>query len=245
MGSGVGVLAVVGVDAAVDLVELAEDAVLLAFEQVQWDRVGVVGVQETFLFVLEPVTVGGELVQLVGLVGHEPVELVVQHPAECFAVSGRDLHSLVVALDHVLDVFDEDRATGAVGAFGVPAGADEVGVDVAVAVLRVRDHQPGAAGAAEHGAFEVVVVELGGFGGALVGGEHGLHLVPDLGRHEGFVAALVAGAAVDHIALVIGVDQHPVHRGHRERLAGPFRGGHAGQPAGGELVVELADGPVP
>ncbi|MGO3041234.1 hypothetical protein [Ancrocorticia populi] len=142
VGAGVGVFAVVGVDAAGHLVELSEDAVLFAFEERERDRVGVVSLEESFLLALEPVAVGGELAQFVGLLGHEPVELVVQHPAECFAVRGGDLHSLVVPLDHVLDVLDEDRAAGAVGALGVPAGADEVGVDVAVTVLRVRDHQP-------------------------------------------------------------------------------------------------------
>ncbi|MGO2810740.1 MAG: hypothetical protein ACTIBG_04630 [Brevibacterium aurantiacum] len=142
MGAGVGVLAVVGVDTAGHLVELSEDAVLLPFEQSERDRVGVVRLEESFLLALQPVAIRGELAQFVGLLGHEPVELVVQHPAERFAVRGRDLNALVVPLDHLLDVLDEDRAAGAVGALGVPAGADEVGVDVAVTVLRVRDHQP-------------------------------------------------------------------------------------------------------
>jgi hypothetical protein len=65
VGAGVGVLAVVGVDAAVDAVELGEDAVLFSFEQGQWDGVGVVGLQEPFLLVLEPVA-GGELGEFVG-----------------------------------------------------------------------------------------------------------------------------------------------------------------------------------
>ncbi|WP_244223214.1 hypothetical protein [Brevibacterium aurantiacum] len=142
VGAGVGVLAVVGVDTAGHLVELSEDAVLLPFEQSERDRVGVVRLEESFLLALQPVAIRGELAQFVGLLGHEPVELVVQHPAERFAVRGRDLNALVVPLDHLLDVLDEDRAAGAVGALGVPAGADEVGVDVAVTVLRVRDHQP-------------------------------------------------------------------------------------------------------
>ena len=144
MGSGVGVLAVVGVDAPADLVEFAQDAVLFAFEQGKRDRVGVVGLQEPFLLVLEAVAVGGELCQFVDLCGHEPVELVVQHPGECFVLSGGDLDALVEVLDQFLDIGDEDRAAVAVGPLGVPAGADEVAVDVAVSALRVGHDEAGA-----------------------------------------------------------------------------------------------------
>jgi hypothetical protein len=38
VGAGVGIFAVVGVDAAVDAVEFGEDAVLFAFEEGQRDR---------------------------------------------------------------------------------------------------------------------------------------------------------------------------------------------------------------
>ncbi|WP_066475016.1 hypothetical protein [Skermania piniformis] len=80
MGAGVGVFAVVGVEPAVHLVELAEDAVLLSFEDGERDRVGVVGLHEPILLVLQPVPVGGELGELIHFGRHEPVELVVQHP---------------------------------------------------------------------------------------------------------------------------------------------------------------------
>lgn len=76
---------------------------------------------EPVLLVLQPVAVGGELGELVGLGGHEAVELVVQHPGQCFAAGRGDLHALVVVLDQVLDVLDEDRLPGAVGPLGVPA----------------------------------------------------------------------------------------------------------------------------
>ncbi|WP_238422911.1 hypothetical protein [Gordonia sp. 'Campus'] len=49
--------------------------------------VGVVGLQQSFLFVFKPVAAGGEAGEFVGLGGHELVELVVQHPGEGFAVS--------------------------------------------------------------------------------------------------------------------------------------------------------------
>ncbi|MGB3170668.1 MAG: hypothetical protein WBB62_14560 [Rhodococcus sp. (in: high G+C Gram-positive bacteria)] len=88
MGAGVDVLAVVGVDSAVDAVEFGEDAGLFSVEHGQRDRVGVVGLQPSFLFVLETVAAGGEAGEFVGLGGHELVELVVQHPGEGFAVGG-------------------------------------------------------------------------------------------------------------------------------------------------------------
>ncbi len=76
-------------------------------------------------------------------------------------------------------------------------------------VLRVGDDEPGAALSAVDGAFEVVAVDLGCLDGALVRGEHGLDMVPDLGGHERRVVALVAGASVDDIALVVRVGQEP------------------------------------
>ncbi|WP_279071855.1 hypothetical protein [Microbacterium lacticum] len=80
VGAGVGVSAVVRVKATGHLVELAEDAVLLSFEDGERDRVGVVGLHEPVLLVLQPVTVGGELGELIRFGRHEPVELMVQHP---------------------------------------------------------------------------------------------------------------------------------------------------------------------
>ena len=59
VGAGVGVFAVVGVEPAVHLVELAEDAVLLSFEDGERDRVGVVRLHESVLLVFQPVAVGG------------------------------------------------------------------------------------------------------------------------------------------------------------------------------------------
>ncbi|WGP06171.1 hypothetical protein QFE97_00055 [Bacillus subtilis] len=244
VGAGVSVVAVVGVDTPVEVVEFTQDAVLFSFEDGQRDGVGVVGLHEPVLFVFEPVTVLGEAFEFVCLGGHEPVELVVKHPGQGLALGGADLHAGVVVLDQLLHVFDQHRLASTVGAFGVPARAYEVAVDLPVPVLGVGHDEPGPALAAVDGAFEVVVVDLGGLGGGLVRGEHGLDLVPDLRRHEHGVGALVAGAAVDDIALVVGVGQQPVHRGDRQRLRWPLRGGHADQAPGGQFVVELADGPV-
>ncbi|QRO88621.1 hypothetical protein [Kytococcus sedentarius] len=85
--------------------------------------VGPVRLQEAVLLAFEPVAVGGEAFQFLGLVGHEPVELVVEHPREGVLLGGRDLDAGVVVLDEFLDVFDEHRLARAVGALGVLAGA--------------------------------------------------------------------------------------------------------------------------
>ncbi|WP_245193282.1 hypothetical protein [Kocuria sp. JC486] len=151
---------------------------------------------EPVLLAFEPVAVGGEAFQLLGLGSHEPIELVVEHARERILLGGRDLDAGVVVLDELLDVFDEHRLACAVGALGVPTGAYEVAVDVAVAVLRVGDDESGAALTAVDGAFEVVAVDLGCLDGALVRGEHGLDLVPDLGWHECRVVSGVRNVSV-------------------------------------------------
>lgn len=106
MRAGVGVLAVVGVDAPVSAVEFGEDAVLFAFEQGQRDRVGVVGLQQSFLFVLEPVAAGGEAAEFVGLGGHELVELpaayVADHVDLGYAITAHRAQGVTVDTAHVL-----------------------------------------------------------------------------------------------------------------------------------------------
>ncbi|WP_165968382.1 hypothetical protein [Saccharopolyspora elongata] len=70
------------VESTVHQVELAADTVLLSLEDGERDRVGVVGLHEPVLLVFQPVTIGGELRELVCLGRHEPVGLVVQHPGQ-------------------------------------------------------------------------------------------------------------------------------------------------------------------
>ncbi|WP_460770459.1 hypothetical protein [Mariniluteicoccus flavus] len=142
VGASVGVVTEVGVDTAGHLVEFGDDAVLLALEHGERYRVGVVRLHEAVLLAFEPVAVGGEAFHFLGFGGHEPVELVVEHPGEGVLLSRRDLDARVVVLDEFLDVLDEHRLARAVGALGVPPGAHEVAVDVAVAVLRVGDDEP-------------------------------------------------------------------------------------------------------
>ncbi|MCT3003168.1 hypothetical protein [Propionibacterium freudenreichii] len=102
MGASVGVVTEVGVDTAGHLIEFGDDAVLLALEHGERDRVGVVRLHEAVLLAFEPVAVGDEAFQFLGFRGHEPVKLVVEHPRECVLLSRRDLDARVVVLDEFL-----------------------------------------------------------------------------------------------------------------------------------------------
>nr|WP_243837879.1 hypothetical protein [Cumulibacter soli] len=113
----------------------------------------------------------------------EPVELLGDEGAQRGDNVLGDLDLPVVVLHGGFDVGYEDGLAFAGGAFGVPARADEVGVDDPAATLGVGEDEPGVALSAVEGAFEVVVVGLGLLPGGLLRGEHGLHAVPDLGGY--------------------------------------------------------------
>jgi len=106
------------------------------------------------------------------------------------------------------DAGDEYGLAGAVRALRVAPGADGVGVDRAGVAAGVVDDQTRSAVAAVDGTFEVVVVCLCAFGRGDVGAKHSLDLVPDLDRDQGLASSLVLHTAVDHVALVVGVDGH-------------------------------------
>ncbi|MDO5671749.1 MAG: hypothetical protein Q4G30_02675 [Actinomycetaceae bacterium] len=148
------------VDLRIEEHEAARDAVLFLFEEVQRDSSGVVGVEQAAAFVPEPVALDGVGVPCCFVRGVEVIELAHEHvPQRGDDVLGY-LHPPVVVLDLSLDVLDRHGLTDTVRAFGVPAGADEIRVDDALAVLRVGDHQSGTAVTAVHGAFQVVLVRL-------------------------------------------------------------------------------------
>lgn len=102
----------------------------------------VVGSLEQFLALVAFCGVG---VVFVSCGGVEPVELYGDQLAE----RGDDvlgyLHVAAIVFDGGFDVGHEHGLALAVGAFGVPTGAHEVAVDVAVAVLCVGDGESGAA----------------------------------------------------------------------------------------------------
>ncbi|HLS73418.1 MAG TPA: hypothetical protein VK046_06585 [Actinomycetaceae bacterium] len=205
-----------GVEASGDLVEAGADAFLLALEQVQRDRVGVVGLDELESFCFELVLLGFEELAFVVAGGFELVEHPVQHALYPFGFVLGEAVGVVGGFDALLDPLCEDRGADAGGALAAPSGTGEVLVPVAVLVAGPFDHELRAAGAVQ-GAFEVVVVLLGPFADGVLRVELGLDSDPGLGVDERGVSAVVGEAAEGDCALVVRVGQHLVKRGGRDR----------------------------
>nr|WP_300146841.1 hypothetical protein [Propionicimonas sp.] len=102
-----------GVEPAGDLVEAGADAVLFGLEQVEGDRVGVVGLDEFEAFGFELVALGGQDGAFVAAGGFELVEHLAQHGADVCGFVGGESVAAVGGLDAVLDPGGEDRAAGA------------------------------------------------------------------------------------------------------------------------------------
>ncbi|MCI2186727.1 MAG: hypothetical protein LKK40_10615 [Bifidobacterium tibiigranuli] len=237
------VLVVVGGDVVVDRLQGRADAGLLAFEHVQGHGVGVVGLQQLEALAFQLVALPGELFELLGLGGHEPVELGMQHPGHVFTHLRRDLDGLVILLNQAFHILDEDRVTGAVGASGMPSRAHEIGVDAALVVARMAHDEPRAALPAIHRALQIVVMDLAFVGGRDVRVEHGLHLIPDLPRHQRLMGAPVGHVLVGDVALVIRVAQHPAQRRLAQGTRRALRGGPSGEPAAFQFALHLGDRP--
>ncbi len=204
-----------GLDAELDGLQGGVDPVLFPLEQVQRDGARIVGLEQLGLLALQLGTAGGEFSQFGGALTHHLVELRVDHLRERLPSFGWDLDPSVEAFDEALHVFDEHGLTGAVVASGVPGGAHEVGVDGALTGLRVTDDEPGPALPAEDAALEVVVVDLGGICGGLVGAEHDLDMFPDLDGDDRVVGSAVGDALVHDGSLVVRIGEHPMHSGFR------------------------------
>ncbi|MCI1978282.1 MAG: hypothetical protein LKJ44_00975 [Bifidobacteriaceae bacterium] len=145
---------------------------------------------------------------------------------------------LVVVLDGRLHIGHEHGLPLAVGSLGVPAGADEVGVDDALTASRIGQDESGAALPAVHAAFEIVVVGLGLFPGHLVGVEHRLDPVPHFGGDQWLVQPVVARATERYLTLVVRVGEHPVDGGEGWRPGGPLGRGRGGQAPVDEFLPE-------
>lgn len=137
-----GVVRAGGVEPVGDLCQGGADAILFRLELVEGDRAGVVGLEEL-------VPLGEQVVLLLGPVsgfvfggGVEDRELFRNDRFEDSYGVGVELFGGVVTGDGVFDVVDVHRFASAVGGLAVTAEADEVRVDRAVAVLRMRDRQP-------------------------------------------------------------------------------------------------------
>ncbi|UAL30399.1 hypothetical protein K8W59_02370 [Nocardioides rotundus] len=101
------------VESAGDRVEAGADAVLFGLEQVEWDGVGVVGLDELEAFGFEVVTLCGQHGAFIVAGGFELVEHLVQDFADALGFLGGEAVGAVVAFDAVLDAFGEDRRAGA------------------------------------------------------------------------------------------------------------------------------------
>ena len=142
VGLGLVVLDVSGVDLGIEERQAAGDAFLFLTEQVERDHAGVVGLEQLLTLVAERVAFGGVGVALVPGGGVESVEL----SGDQLAQRGDDvagyLHTAVVVLDGGFDVGHEHGLAFAGGALGVPARAQEVGVDHSLAAAGVGQDQP-------------------------------------------------------------------------------------------------------
>ncbi|MFT4082104.1 MAG: hypothetical protein QM638_05930 [Nocardioides sp.] len=212
-----------------DRFETGADAVLLGLEQVEWDRVGVVGLDELESFGFELVALASEDGSLIVAGGFEVVENGVQDRADVFCLGGGEAVGAVVAFDAFLDAVGVDGGAGA-AVLAASAGAGEVFVAVAVLVAGPFDHELGPAGAVQV-AFEVVVVLLWAFPDGVLGVQDGLYAQPGLGVHQRLVGAVVGDAAERDGAVVVGVGEHFVQRGRGQRFGWLGRGGPGGQAA--------------
>nr|WP_256960582.1 hypothetical protein [Streptomyces scabiei] len=147
-----------------------------------------------------------------------------------------------VALDHLLDLGDEQCLAGAAGGLLVPSQTDEVRVDHAVAVLGIGDDQAAAAVAAEDAGLEVVRVVALSLTDE-VGSEDILNLLPGDQVGERRVAAGVDDALIHDLAPVVGIGQDAVQDvgpdRARRHLGGPLRG----EPPGFQLVGQRPQRP--
>nr|WP_232272228.1 hypothetical protein [Actinomyces sp. oral taxon 171] len=153
--SGVGL---VGGQLALDLVQLGGQLSLFLLEEVKRHRAFVVGVEETAASVLDVGAPGSEGAHCLGLVPFYLSQLVVEVVLNLRSVLRTELDGLVDVTHPVFDDVDEHGGEGAV-VQAAAAGADEVGVDGALAVLGILDRQAGTAVAADNGALEEVVVD--------------------------------------------------------------------------------------
>ncbi|WP_347041665.1 hypothetical protein [Brachybacterium nesterenkovii] len=170
--SGVGVGVGEVVEPCADLVEAGADAVVFAFEEVEGDRVGVVGLDEFEAFGFEHVALGSQELALVLAGSFELVEHVVEDLPDVLSLGRAQGVALVGAFDLGFGAFGKVRGASAVGGLASSSGAGEVLVAVPGLVAGAFDHELGSAGAVQ-GAFEVVVVLLWSFAPGVVGVEVG------------------------------------------------------------------------
>ena len=153
-----GGIGLVGSQLALNVVQFRGQLSLFLLEQVKRHRPFVVGMEETASSVLDVGAPGGEGAHCLGLVPFDLSQLVVEVVLDLRPVLRTELDSPVEVTHAVFDDVDEYGSEGAV-VEAAAAGADEVGVDGALAVLGVLDRQARPALAADDSALKEVVVD--------------------------------------------------------------------------------------
>lgn len=153
-----GGVGLVGSQLALDLAELGGHLSLFLLEQVKRHRAFVVGMEETASSVLDVGTPRRQGAHCLDLVPFDLSQLVVEVVLDLRSVCCAELDGPVEVYYPVFDDVDEHGGEGAV-VQAAAAGADEVGVDGALAVLGVLDGQARPALAADDGALQEVVVD--------------------------------------------------------------------------------------
>ncbi|MFT4287873.1 MAG: hypothetical protein QM595_09545 [Nocardioides sp.] len=153
-----GVFLVLAVEFAVDLGKAGADAVLVAFEGLEVDGVGEVRGEELVGLVVEAFAVRGELGEFLGLGREALIERRVDLGGEVVVGLLADPDPLVAGGDEVFGDADGNSLAVAVGGLAGSTCADVVRVLHAGVALGERELEPGVAGGAVQGAFEVVLV---------------------------------------------------------------------------------------
>ncbi|MCI2182678.1 MAG: hypothetical protein LKK52_08115 [Bifidobacterium psychraerophilum] len=244
VGLGLVVFHVPGLDLHLQEREAPADALLLALEQVDGDGPGVVGLEQLAALVQQrgPLALvamplpAGDVMQLVELADDQ----FAQGDDDVFGY----LDAPVVVLDGGLDVGHVHGAPLAFGAFGMPARAQEIWIDDALAAPRVAQDKPGIALTAIDAAFQIMVVGLRLLSGEVVVGQDRLNPVPDLFGHQRLMQAVISCAPERDLALVVGVGQDAVHRRQSGGLGRALGGRNAGQAPVDQLLAQR-DGRIP
>lgn len=156
------------------------------------------------------------------------LQLGLERGFELFTPVWRELDRGPVVLHHALDLGDQDGAARAANVSILPSQADEVGVDVAVAIRGDRDDEAAGAAATPDTRLQVVPVDALLLADS-VAVQHVLDLMPGHLIDERFVITFVKDTLVGHEAFVVGVAQDPVEDVRRDRLAGQLGGAPCAQ----------------
>ncbi|MFT8986994.1 MAG: hypothetical protein ABF966_02015 [Bifidobacterium psychraerophilum] len=244
VGLGLVVFHVPGLDLHLQERQAPADALLLALEQVDGDGSRVVGLEQLASLVQQVASLGfvgvalpaGDVMQLVELRDDQ------------FAQGDDDvlgyLDAPVVVLDGGLDVGHVHGMPLAFGALGMPARAQEIRIDDALAAPRIAQDKPGITLTAINAAFQIMVVGLRLPPGEVMIGQDRLDTVPDFFGHQGLVQAVVGRAPERDLPFVVGIGQDAVHRRQRRSLGRALGCRNAGQAPVDQLLAQR-DGRIP